>query len=255
MKVVSWNVAGFRACLKKGFIDFFNKEQPDIICIQEAKLSDKELEFKPDGYDYYLYSADKKGYSGTLVYTKVKPLSVKLGLNVEEYDIEGRVITLEFEDYYIVNAYVPNVKRDLSRMELRMKFEDIFRKYLNTLTKIKNVIVCGDFNVAHTEIDIKNPKANKNNAGFTIEERTKMSELLDSGFIDTFRYFNPKESDCYTWWSYMRNAREKNIGWRLDYFIVNKSFISNVKEAIIYKDVMGSDHCPIGIIIEDKKTC
>lgn len=250
MKVVSWNVAGFRACLKKGFEEFFNKEQPDVICIQEAKLLEKELEFKPSGYDYYLYSADKKGYSGTLVYTKVKPLSVKFGINVEEYDLEGRIITLEFEDYYIINAYVPNVKRDLSRMESRMNFEDIFRKYLNSLSKSKNVIVCGDFNVAHTEIDIKNPKANKNNAGFTIEERTKMTELLESGFIDTYRYFNPTEIDCYTWWSYMRNAREKNIGWRLDYFLVNNSFINKVKESIIYKDVMGSDHCPIGIIID-----
>lgn len=255
MKVVSWNVAGFRACLKKGFEEFFNKEKPDVICIQEAKLLEKELEFKPEGYYYYLYSADKKGYSGTLVYTRVKPLSVKLGINVEEYDLEGRIITLEFEDFYIINAYVPNVKRDLSRMESRMNFEDIFRKYLNNLSKSKNVIVCGDFNVAHTEIDIKNPKANKNNAGFTIEERNKMTELLSSGFIDTYRYFNPTETDCYTWWSYMRNAREKNIGWRLDYFIVNNSFINKVKEAIIYKDVMGSDHCPIGLVIEDKKTC
>ncbi len=255
MKIISWNVAGFRACLKKGFEEFFYKENPDIICLQETKLLEKELEFKPEGYDYYLYSADKKGYSGTLVYSKIKPLNVKFGLNIEEYDIEGRTITLEYEDFYLINVYVPNVKRDLSRMDSRMNYEDIFRKYVNNLSKTKNVVVCGDFNVSHTEIDIKNPKANINNAGFTIEERNKMTELLESGFIDTYRYFNPDETDCYTWWSYMRNAREKNIGWRLDYFLVNNSFINNIKDSKIYKDVMGSDHCPIGITIEHKKTC
>lgn len=255
MKIISWNVAGLRACLKKGFEDFFNNEKPEIICLQETKLLDKELEFKPAGYDYYLFPADKKGYSGTLVYTKVKPISVKFGLNIEEYDIEGRTITLEFEDFYLINVYVPNVKRDLSRMESRMNYEDIFRKYINNLSETKNVVVCGDFNVAHTEIDIKNPKSNIRSAGFTIEERNKMTELLNSGFIDTYRYFNPDELDCYTWWSYMRNAREKNIGWRLDYFLVNNNFIDSIKKSIIYKDILGSDHCPIGIEINNKKTC
>ena len=255
MKIISWNVAGLRACLKKGFEDFFNNEKPEIICLQETKLLDKELEFKPAGYDYYLFPADKKGYSGTLVYTKVKPISVKFGLNIEEYDIEGRTITLEFDDFYLINVYVPNVKRDLSRMESRMNYEDIFRKYINNLSKTKNVVVCGDFNVAHTEIDIKNPKSNIRSAGFTIEERNKMTELLNSGFIDTYRYFNPDELDCYTWWSYMRNARDKNIGWRLDYFLVNNKFIDSIKKSIIYKDILGSDHCPIGIEINNKKTC
>ena len=255
MKIISWNVAGLRACLKKGFEDFFNNEKPEIICLQETKLLDKELEFKPAGYDYYLFPADKKGYSGTLVYTKVKPISVKFGLNIEEYDIEGRTITLEFEDFYLINVYVPNVKRDLSRMESRMNYEDIFRKYINNLSKTKNVVVCGDFNVAHTEIDIKNPKSNIRSAGFTIEERNKMTELLNSGFIDTYRYFNSDELDCYTWWSYMRNARDKNIGWRLDYFLVNNNFIDSIKKSTIYKDILGSDHCPIGIEINNKKTC
>lgn len=246
MKIISWNVAGLRACLKKGLEDFFYKENADIFCIQESKLTEEQNTFHPAGYMEYLYPAEKKGYSGTLVYSKIKPISVKYGIDDEEYDNEGRAITLEFENFYLVNVYVPNVKRDLSRMESRMRFQDLFKKYLKGLTKKKNVVVCGDFNVAHEEIDIKNVKSNIGNAGFTYEERNKMTELLNSGFIDTFRYFN-KDKIAYTWWSYMRGCREKDIGWRIDYFIVNKEFINNISNTSIYKEILGSDHCPIGI--------
>ena len=250
MKLISWNVAGFRACLKKGFAEFFESEKPDVICIQEAKVLDSELTYKPDGYNYYLYPAQKKGYSGTLIYSRIEPISVKYGLDDEEYDNEGRIITLEFDDFYLVNAYVPNVKRDLSRMDSRMRFQDLFCKYLKNLEKNKPVITCGDFNVAHKEIDIKNAKGNIGNAGFTNEEREKMSELLDSGFIDTFRYFNPELEGAYTWWTYINNCRARNIGWRIDYFLVSKDFIKNVKDAKIYSEVLGSDHCPIGLEVE-----
>lgn len=251
MKLVSWNVAGFRACLKKGFEDFFTKVDADVFCIQESKLTKEQLEFYPKGYYEYLYSAEKKGYSGTLVYSKVKPLSISFGIGEEEYDKEGRTITLEFDNFFLVNSYVPNVKRDLSRMDSRMHFEDIMRDYLKKLEKNKPVIICGDFNVAHNEIDIKNSKANIGNAGFTYEERNKFTELLDSGFIDTFRHFNPNTANAYTWWSYMKNAREKNIGWRIDYFLVSKSFLEGVTNPVIYNDIYGSDHCPIGLEIKN----
>ena len=251
MKIISWNVAGFRACMKKGFSDFFNKIDADVFCIQESKLLDSELEFRPTGYEIYLYPALKKGYSGTLIYSKIKPLNIKYGIDYKEYDDEGRTITLEFNDFYLVNCYVPNVKRDLSRLESRMNFEDLIKDYLKKLSEKKHVIYCGDLNVAHEEIDIKNAKANIGNAGFTYEERDKLTKLLESGFIDTFRHFN-LDLEKYTWWSYMHHAREKNIGWRIDYFITNKENIDNITNTYIYDDILGSDHCPIGIDTNNK---
>ena len=249
MKIVSWNVAGFRAVLKKGFEEFFDYIDADIFCIQESKVTLDQFNFQKEGYDMYLYPAEKKGYSGTLVYTRVKPINVTYGMGIEEHDHEGRIITLEYNDFYLVNVYIPNVKRDLSRLDYRMVFEDDFRCYLKKLEKSKPVIVCGDLNVAHEEIDIRNAKANIGNAGFTYEERGKFSELLDAGFIDTFRYFH-KDEKKYSWWSYMGHARENNVGWRIDYFVVSKSIINNVKGAYIYDDVTGSDHAPIGLDIE-----
>ena len=250
MKLISWNVAGFRACLKKGFKEFFDEANADVFCLQEVKALKGEYDFSPEGYNEYLFPAVKKGYSGTLIYSKEKPLNVKYGIDIEEYDNEGRTITLEFEKFYLVTVYVPNVKRDLSRMESRMAFEDAFKKYLLKLDKNKPVVICGDFNVAHEEIDIKNYKTNRGNAGFTDEEREKFSILLDSGFIDTYRYFNPDKKDAYTWWSYLFNARSNNAGWRIDYFLVSKRIIDDVKDVKIYSDVMGSDHCPIGITLD-----
>lgn len=247
MKIVSWNVAGFRACLKKGFATFFEKEDADIFCLQEVKAEKDQYDFHPNGYYEYLNPAERKGYSGVLIFTRIKPIQVSYGIGIDVHDHEGRVITLEFEDFYLVNQYVPNVKRDLSRLEYRMDWEEDLKQYLKKLEKKKPVIICGDFNVAHQEIDIKNAKANIGNAGFTYEEREKFSCLLDSGFIDTFRYFNPDKKDCYSWWSYMGKAREKNIGWRIDYFLVSKSIINKVRNSTIYIDVFGSDHCPIGL--------
>ena len=248
MKLISWNVAGFRACLKKGFDDFFKEIDADVFAIQESKVEKDQFEYNPEGYEMYLYPAEKKGYSGTLVYTRIKPLNVTYGMGIEEHDHEGRIITLEFNDFFFVTEYVPNVKRDLSRLNYRMKWEDDLRAYLKELEQVKPVVLCGDLNVAHTEIDIKNAKANIGNAGFTYEERGKFSELLDAGFIDTFRYYN-KDKEQYSWWSYMGNARSKNIGWRIDYFVVSKDIIKKVSNAKIYDEVMGSDHCPIGIDI------
>lgn len=251
MKLVSWNVAGFRACLKKGFDEFFKEIDADVFAIQESKVLKDQFDYSPEGYEMFLYPAEKKGYSGTIIYSKVKPLSVTYGLGIDEHDHEGRLITLEFNDFYFINEYVPNVKRDLSRLEYRMKWEDDLREYLKKLEKNKPVVLCGDLNVAHNEIDIKNAKANIGNAGFTYEERGKFSELLDAGFIDTFRYFN-KDKKQYSWWSYMGKARENNIGWRIDYFVVSKGIINNVSNAIIYDNVMGSDHCPIGLDVNLK---
>lgn len=251
MKLVSWNVAGFRACLKKGFADFFKEVDADVFCLQEVKATKDQYDFHPEGYNDYLYAAKKPGYSGTLVFSKTEPISIVYGIGDERFDCEGRCITLEFQKFYLVNFYVPNVKRTLERMDERMEWEELAKTYLKKLDEKKPVVVCGDFNVAHTEIDIRNAKANIGNAGFTYEEREKFTELLDSGFIDTFRYFHKDEPDHYTWWSYMRNVREKNIGWRIDYFITSKRFIGEIKEALIYKDVYGSDHCPIGLEVKD----
>ncbi|MBR2712575.1 MAG: exodeoxyribonuclease III [Bacilli bacterium] len=251
MKLISWNVAGFRACLKKGFDDFFKEIDADVFCMQESKVLKDQFEYNPEGYEMILYPAEKKGYSGTLIYTKIKPINVTYGLGIDEHDHEGRLITLEFNDFYLVNQYVPNVKRDLSRLEYRMKWEDDLRSYLKELEKKKPVVMCGDLNVAHNEIDIKNAKANIGNAGFTYEERGKFTELLNSGFIDTFRHFNP-DKEQYSWWSYMGNARSKNIGWRIDYFVVSENIIDKVKDVKIYDEVQGSDHCPIGLEIDLK---
>ena len=249
MKLISWNVAGFRACLKKGFEDFFREVNADVFCIEESKLTMEQLEFKPEGYEIFLNPAEKKGYSGTLVYSRVKPISVSFGMGIEEHDHEGRVITLEFNDYYLIAVYVPNAKGDLSRLSYRMKWEDDFRTYLKNLEKNKPVVVCGDLNVAHTEMDIKNAKANIGNAGFTYEERGKFTELLNAGFVDTYRFYNPEEIK-YTWWSYITNARSKGIGWRIDYFVVSKGIIDKVKNTYIYDEIMGSDHCPVGIDLD-----
>ena len=250
MKLVSWNVNGIRAVLTKGFEDFFKNVNADIFCIQETKCQEGQVELEFEGYQSFWNSAEKKGYSGTAIFTKIKPLSVKFGIGIEEHDKEGRVITLEFKDFYMVNIYTPNSKRELERLDYRQIWEDEIRKYLLKLNKTKPVIMCGDLNVAHKEIDLKNPKTNTHNAGFTIEERNKMTELLNSGFIDTFRYLYPDKTDCYTWWSYMRKAREKNVGWRIDYFIVSDSIKDKIKEANIYQEIMGSDHCPIGLEID-----
>ena len=249
MKLISWNVAGFRACLKKGFADFFEWVEADVVCLQEVKATKEQIQYEPRYYDLYLYPAERKGYSGTLIYSRIKPLSVSYGVGIEEHDHEGRTITLEFEEFYLVNTYVPNVKRTLERLPYRMEWEDMFKNYLKKLEETKPVIVCGDFNVAHTEQDIKNAKANIGNAGFTKEEREKFTDLLNSGFIDTYRYFYPDKQNAYTWWSYMPGVRERNIGWRIDYFICSKSIIDSVKNAKIYHEVLGSDHCPIGLEI------
>ena len=248
MKIISWNVAGLRACYKKGLEEFFLSELPDMFCMQETKVLEKENPLHIEGYKEYLYPAEKKGYSGTMIYSKIEPLSIKYGIGIEEFDSEGRVITLEYDNFYLVNAYVPNSKRELERLNERMYFEDQMRKYLKNLNK--NVIYCGDLNVAHEEIDIKNAKTNTRSAGFTIEERNKMTELLESGFIDTFRYLYP-DTIKYSWWSYMGGARAKNVGWRLDYFIVNNEYINKVKDSLILNEIMGSDHCPIKLIIEE----
>lgn len=250
MKLISWNVNGIRAAITKGFNDFFEEEEADIFCIQETKMQPGQADINFEGYKQYWNSALKKGYSGTAIFTKKEPLNVSYGIGIEEHDQEGRVITLEFEKFYLVNCYTPNAKRGLERLEYRMIWEDAFRNYLLELNKVKPVIMCGDLNVAHNEIDLKNPKTNVGNAGFTNEERGKMSELLNAGFIDTFRYLYPDKENVYTWWSYMFHAREKNVGWRIDYFITSKSLKKNIKDAIIYDNILGSDHCPIGLEIE-----
>jgi exodeoxyribonuclease-3 len=247
MKLVSWNVNGLRACLRKGFMDFFREADADIFSVQETKLQEGQVELDLEGYEQYWNYAVKKGYSGTAVFTKRAPLSVTYGIGIEEHDQEGRVITLEFDAFYLVNVYTPNSQRGLTRLDYRMVWEDDFREYVLQLDTHKPVILCGDKNVAHREIDLKNPKTNKKNAGFTQEERQKITELLDVGFVDTFRHFYPDKEEAYTWWSYMSRARERNIGWRIDYFIVSQSIIHQVKDAHIHSEVMGSDHCPISI--------
>ncbi len=249
MKIISWNVAGMRACYSKGLEEFVRSENADIYCFQETKVLPEQVPMHIEGYEEFLYPAEKKGYSGVMVYSKIHPLNVTYGIGAEEYDREGRVITLEYDSFYLIACYVPNSKRELERLPSRMEFEDIMRNYLKELSQKKHIIYCGDLNVAHEEIDIKNPKTNHLSAGFTDQERSKMTELLSSGFADTYRRLYPDEIK-YTWWSYMRQAREKNIDWRLDYFIVDEAFMPSVKDSLIYNDVMGSDHCPIAIITE-----
>lgn len=251
MKLISWNVNGIRACVTKGFMDFFNEIDADIFCIQESKMQEGQLVLDMPGYHQYWNYAEKKGYSGTAIFTKKEPLSVTYGLGIEEHDKEGRVITLEFEDFYMVTCYTPNSQNELKRLDYRMKWENDFKVYLKNLEKTKPVIMCGDLNVAHKEIDLKNPKTNRKNAGFTDEERGKMTALLEDGFIDTFRYFYPEDEGRYSWWSYRFKAREKNVGWRIDYFLVSESLKDKLEGADIHKDVMGSDHCPIELDIVD----
>ena len=247
MKMISWNVNGLRACMSKGFIDFFKECDADIFAIQETKMQDGQADIDIEGYHRYMNSAIKKGYSGTLVYTKTLPLNVFYGLDEGKYNDEGRIITLEYEDFYFVTAYVPNSQRELARLDYRMEFEDDFRAYLKKLSLSKSVVLCGDLNVAHNPIDLKNPKQNERSAGYSIEERTKFSQLLESGFTDTFRYLYPDKVE-YSWWSYMFNSREKNIGWRIDYFVVSNDFVDKVEDSKIFTSVLGSDHAPVMLV-------
>ena len=249
MKLISWNVNGIRACLNKGFSDFFKEVNADIFCLQETKCQPEQINLEFEGYTSYWNSAERKGYSGTAIFTKKQPVNVTYGIGIEEHDKEGRIITLEFENFYLVTNYTPNAKRELERLDYRMVWEDEIRKYLLELNKKKPVIMCGDLNVAHEEIDLKNPKTNRGNAGFTNEEREKMTELLNAGFIDSYRYLYPEKIE-YSWWSYMGHAREKNVGWRIDYFIVSNDFRENIKDATIYTEILGSDHCPVGLEIK-----
>ena len=249
MKLISWNVNGLRACVTKGFMDFFAEADADIFCIQESKLQEGQIKLELPGYYQYWNYAGKKGYSGTAVFTRQEPLSVSYGIGIEEHDQEGRVITLEFGDFYLVTVYTPNSQNELARLSYRMEWEDAFLAYLKKLEEKKPVIFCGDLNVAHREIDLKNPKTNRRNAGFTDEEREKFSRLLESGFIDTFRYFYPDQEQIYSWWSYRFRAREKNAGWRIDYFCVSESLKERLVDAKILTDVMGSDHCPVELDI------
>ena len=249
MKFISWNVNGFRACLNKGFGDFFKSEDADFFSIQESKMQPGQAEFEADGYHQYWYSAEKKGYSGTAIFTKHEPISVKYGLGIDEHDHEGRAITLEYENFYLLNVYTPNSQRELTRLNYRMTWEDALRNYMMELDKVKPVIYCGDLNVAHEEIDLKNPKTNHFSAGFTDEERGKFTELLNSGFSDTFRSLYPDKVE-YSWWSYMFQARQKNVGWRIDYFVVSSRIMDKVKEAKIHTEILGSDHCPVSIEID-----
>ncbi|MCR4798356.1 MAG: exodeoxyribonuclease III [Lachnospiraceae bacterium] len=250
MKFISWNVNGIRACVQKGFYDYFKAADADIFCLQETKMQEGQLLMDTPGYHQYFNYAEKKGYSGTAIFTKEEPLQVTYGIGIEEHDHEGRVITLEFADYYFITCYTPNSQQELARLDYRMQWEDDFLAYIKKLDEKKPVIFCGDLNVAHEEIDLKNPKTNHKNAGFTDEEREKMSVLLSSGFTDTFRYFYPKQTDIYSWWSYRFHAREKNSGWRIDYFICSERLNNKLKDAKIHTDVMGSDHCPVELDID-----
>ena len=249
MKIISWNVNGFRACLTKGFEEFFKKTDADFFCIQETKMQPGQAEFDTPDYQQYWYSAEKKGYSGTAIFAKKEPLSVSYGLGIEEHDHEGRAITLEYENFYLLCVYTPNAQRELARLSYRMEWEDALREYMKTLDSKKPVIYCGDLNVAHEEIDLKNPKTNHFSAGFSDEERGKFTELLEAGFKDTFRTLYPEEVK-YSWWSYMYGARAKNVGWRIDYFVVSDRIMDKVKDSFILNEIMGSDHCPVGIEID-----
>ena len=249
MKLVSWNVNGLRACVTKGFVDIFNTLDADIFCVQETKLQQGQIDLDLERYHQYWNYAEKKGYSGTAVFTKEEPLDVIYGMGIEEHDKEGRCITLEFENFFLVTCYTPNSQNELKRLDYRMKWEDDFRSYINSLDKKKPVVLCGDLNVAHKEIDLKNPKTNRKNAGFTDEERGKMTELLDSGFTDSFRYIYPDKEGIYSWWSYRFNARKNNAGWRIDYFITSNSIKDKIEDAKIHTDILGSDHCPVELDI------
>lgn len=250
MKLISWNVNGLRACVGKGFLDYFKEQQADIFCLQETKLQEGQIELELDGYHQYWNYAEKKGYSGTAIFTKEKPISVHYGIGIDEHDKEGRVITLEFKKFYMITVYTPNSQEKLARLDYRMKWEEDFKNYLLELDKKKPVIVCGDLNVAHKEIDLKNPKTNRKNAGFSDEEREKMTKLLESGFVDSFRYFYPNKTDIYSWWSYRFSARAKNAGWRIDYFLVSDRIKENMKGAEIHTEILGSDHCPVLLNID-----
>lgn len=249
MKFISWNVNGLRACVQKGFIEYFNETDADFFCLQETKLQEGQIELEFPGYYQYWNYAEKKGYSGTAIFTKHEPLSVAYGIGIEEHDKEGRVITLEYDEFYVITCYTPNSQNELARLSYRMTWEDAFRAYLKKLEETKPVIMCGDLNVAHNEIDLKNPKTNHHNAGFTDEEREKMTTLLASGFIDTYRYFYPDVADIYSWWSYRFHAREKNSGWRIDYFIVSEVLKDRLIDAKIHTDILGSDHCPVELVL------
>ncbi len=252
MKLVSWNVNGLRAVMKKGFMESFRELNADIFCLQEIKMQEGQHEMDLPGYEEYYNYAEKKGYSGTAIFTKYKPLDVHYGIGHDEHDREGRVITLEYQDFILVNVYTPNSQRELTRLAYRQVWEDAFRKYLKKLEEIKPVVLCGDLNVAHNEIDLKNPQSNRRNAGFTDEERGKFSELLDAGFIDTFRHFYPDLPDRYTWWSYITRARSRNAGWRIDYFVVSEALKDQIRDAYIYDEILGSDHCPVGLDLDAK---
>ena len=249
-KFISWNVNGLRACVQKGFEEVFAAMDADIFCVQETKLQEGQIDFHPAGYYQYWNYAEKKGYSGTAVFTKEEPLAVRYGIGIGEHDHEGRVITLEYPDYYFATVYTPNSKQQLERLDYRMKWEDDFLNYLKKLEQYKPVIFCGDLNVAHEEIDLKNPKTNHHNAGFTDEERGKFTQLVDAGFIDTFRYFNPDQEGIYSWWSYRFKAREKNAGWRIDYFMASESLKGRLQSAAIHTEIFGSDHCPVELVID-----
>lgn len=249
MKLISWNVNGLRACLTKGFQETFDALDADIFCLQETKMQEGQAEVNAPGYHFYLNSAEKRGYSGTAVFTKEEPLAISYGIGMDEHDHEGRVITLDFPAFFLVNVYTPNAQDGLKRLSYRMQWEDDFRAYLMRLDENKPVIVCGDFNVAHKEIDLKNPQSNRHNAGFTDEERAKFSELLASGFLDTFRHFYPEQAGAYSWWSYRFNARSRNAGWRIDYFLVSERFAGAVQDAQILSGITGSDHCPVALIL------
>lgn len=250
MKLVSWNVNGIRACVKKGFLDYFKEVNADIFCIQETKMQEGQLTLELEGYHQYWNYALRKGYSGTAVFTKQQPLSVSYGVGEHDEEAEGRIITLEFEKFFLITMYTPNSKRDLARLEERLQWEEEIREYLTKLEETKPVILCGDLNVAHQEMDLKNPKSNKGNSGFTEEERGKMSLLLDSGFVDSFRYLYPNREDVYSWWSYMSKVRERNIGWRIDYFLVSDKLKNHLIDSQVHCDVLGSDHCPVCIEID-----
>ena len=249
MKFISWNVNGLRACVKKGFLDFFNEVDADFFCVQETKLQEGQINLELEGYYQYWNYAVKKGYSGTAIFTKHEPINVTYGIGIEEHDQEGRVITLEYRNFYLITVYTPNSQNELARLDYRMQWEKDFRAYLVKLDESKPVIVCGDLNVAHQQIDLKNPKTNTKNPGFTPDERNQMTHLLNAGFIDTFRYFYPTKEDCYSWWSYRANARAKNVGWRIDYFLTSSSLSTQLKEASIYAEILGSDHCPVGLTL------